>query len=124
MLKTTHTKALSAALLITAGLHGSLLWSMNDMATGSLPAQITEPVRNLALTQAAAPGALAAAPLRRITLEPVLVQASRRAYLAEQATARALAASRAAQSAQGECTRPAADAMLAWSAAQAGTSHC
>ena len=81
---TVRIHALTAAVLITATLHGSMLWTMNASATAAPSKAAPSAAARLA------PAAAAPAVLPRFeTLQPVLIKGSHSAYLAEQATARA-----------------------------------
>ena len=84
MAHTVRIHALSAAVLITAVLHGGMLWSMNESATAAPSKRVPSAAGQLAAT-AAAP----AVKTRFVTLQPVLINGSHSAYMAEQATARA-----------------------------------
>ncbi len=121
MLTAMQTKSLAIAALITVGLHGSILWKMNDMATVGGQAQTSMQAGNrsnaMNFTETAAP---AAKDIRHVTLEPVLVLGSHSAYIAEQATARAGAP---APVAQPDCGK-AAHTTAAWSAQPSSSSVC
>ncbi len=68
MWNSMNTKALAAAVLITATIQGALLWQINDMATAGV----------LAHSKTAVNSALVSAPqsapaIRYVTLEPVVI---------------------------------------------------
>ena len=109
MAHTVRIHALTAAVLITAVLHGGMLWTMNQSAT-SAP---SGPVPSAAAQLAATP-ATPAVQTRFVTLQPVLIKASHSAYMAEQATARARPGT---PTSRAVCVK--ADALLAQSSAPA-----
>ena len=84
MAYTVRIHALTAAVLITAALHGSMLWTMNEAALAAPSKPAPSAAGQLAVTPAKP-----AMQTRFVTLQPVLIKASHSAYLAEQATARA-----------------------------------
>ena len=124
MSNTIHAKALTAALLISAGLHGAILWNMNAMGSAALQQPSYAAGHDMSFATASQ-AAQATTQARLATLGPVLIQVSRRAYLAEQSTARALAAAKAARSAQAECDgKWATVTATTWATSQAGANYC
>jgi hypothetical protein len=68
MWNSINTKALAAAVLITATIQGALLWQMNTMASAGAMAQ-----SNTAANSALASAPQSAPAIRYITLEPVVI---------------------------------------------------
>jgi hypothetical protein len=68
MWNSMNTKALAAAVLITALIQGALLWEMNDMASaGALAKSKTAPDSALVSAPESAPA------IRYVTLDPVVI---------------------------------------------------
>ena len=88
--------SLVAAVLVTAAIHGSLLWKMNDVATEATSGMSQTSVNRLLA------GATQAQPeIRHVTLEPVVVVGKYNPLMPDQIMAQAAIPSSATQ---GRCT--------------------
>ena len=79
-----HSKSLVGAVLITATIHGSLLWEMNNMATEGTSSKTQMTASSLLATPTEA-----RPQTRYVTLEPVLVVGRRSESTVEPSTAKA-----------------------------------
>ena len=83
-----HSKSLVGAVLITATIHGSLLWEMNNMATEGTSSKPQMTASSLLATPTEA-RPQARPQTRYVTLEPVVVVGRRFESTVEPSTARA-----------------------------------
>lgn len=90
------TKSLAGAMLITATIHGSLLWKMNDVAT-----EATSGMSQTSVNKLLAGSTQAHPEIRYVTLEPVVVVGKYNPLMPDQIMAQAAIPSSATQ---GRCT--------------------